>query len=85
MIRFALRCDHGDAFDAWFSSGDSYDEQKEAHAIVCPDCGSHAVDKAPMAPAVLRYKDKSKAESVPSGADEKERKQTYAVLKGLRD
>lgn len=82
MIRFALRCDHGHAFDAWFSSGASYDEQKEAHVIVCPDCGSDAVEKAPMAPAVLRGKS---SESVPSGPDDKERKQTYAVLKGLRE
>lgn len=85
MIRFALQCDQGHAFDAWFSSGDSYDEQREARAVVCPDCGSHAVEKAPMAPAVLRGKDASKGESVSAGPGDKERKQTYAVFKGLRE
>jgi len=81
MIRFALRCDQGHAFDAWFSSGASYDEQAEARAIVCPDCGSHRVQKAPMAPAVLR----GRRESTQEGKGEGERKKTYAVLKGLRD
>jgi hypothetical protein len=81
MIRFALQCDRGHAFEAWFSSGASSDEQEVARAIVCPDCGSYAVSKAPMAPAVLR----GGGESAPSGPDEKERKQNYAVLKGLRE
>lgn len=82
MIRFALTCEKGHGFDAWFSSGDSFDEQAEAGAILCPDCGSDAVQKAPMAPAVLRGKN----ESPPSeGPGEGGRKHTYAVLKGLRE
>jgi hypothetical protein len=81
MIRFALTCDQGHGFDAWFSSGDSYDEQIEAQAIVCPTCGSIHVKKAPMAPAVLRGRKEPQRESPVDG----ERKQTYAVLKGMRD
>ena len=88
MIRFALACDQGHGFDAWFSSGASYDEQSEAGVIICPDCGSDRVEKAPMAPAVLHGKGK------PSPADrsdpavkpqDSDGKQTYAVLEGLRD
>ena len=54
MIRFALICDRGHDFDAWFGSGDAYEEQVEARAVVCPCCGSAEVKKAPMAPAVKR-------------------------------
>ncbi len=80
MIRFALTCDQGHVFDAWFSSGDSYDEQVEARAITCPDCGSSHVEKAPMAPAILRGK-----EGTGESSDDSERRKTYAVLKGLRE
>jgi hypothetical protein len=83
VIRFALTCEEGHTFDAWFSSGDSYDEQTEAGVIVCPDCGSVEVRKAPMAPAVLRGRGQTPTpenESVALAAG----KQTYAFLKGLR-
>jgi len=82
MIRFALACDRGHSFDAWFSSGDSYDEQVEARAIVCPTCGSIHVKKAPMAPTVLRGK---AAEMMRESSADGARKQTYAFLKGMRD
>jgi hypothetical protein len=87
VIRFALTCEHGHGFDAWFSSGASYDEQTEAGAIVCPSCGSAEVSKAPMAPAVLRGKRRESSQTAreaesPAGADGK---QTYAFLKGLRE
>jgi len=86
MIRFALACDQGHGFDAWFSSGDSYDEQIEAGAIVCPDCGSDRVQKAPMAPAVLKGKGKGKGKQAPAeGPGKCDGKQTYAFLKGLRE
>jgi hypothetical protein len=79
MIRFALTCDSGHDFDAWFGSGDSYDEQIEAHAVTCPCCGSTSVKKAPMAPAVKR-----RHASPPESLGTTERKKTYAFLKGLR-
>jgi hypothetical protein len=80
MIRFALTCDQGHGFDAWFSSGASYDEQVEARALACPACGSVHVRKAPMAPAVLR----GKARPAAAPAETK-RKRTYAFLKDLRE
>ena len=79
MIRFALTCDHGHAFDAWFGSGDSYDEQIEARAVACPCCGSIEVKKAPMAPAVRRSRPAPESPAAVS-----DRKKTYAVLKDLR-
>lgn len=52
MIRYDLRCDQGDEFDAWFGSMADYDKQAAAGLIECPHCGSKHVEKAPMAPAV---------------------------------
>jgi hypothetical protein len=84
VIRFALTCNDGHEFDAWFSSGDSYDEQTEAGVIVCPACGSAEVRKVPMSPAVLRGGRRGSAEASESPA-KAEGKQTYAFLKGLRE
>jgi hypothetical protein len=79
VIRFALICDLGHDFDAWFGSGDSYDEQIEARAVTCRICGNAEVGKAPMAPAIKRSRPAPPASLQPS-----ERKKTYAFLKGLR-
>jgi hypothetical protein len=79
MIRYALTCDKGHGFEAWFGSGSDYDVQVEAGGVVCPACGSAEVSKAPMAPAVRR----SRAEPADSPA-RSERRQTYALLKDLR-
>jgi hypothetical protein len=79
MIRYALSCDQGHAFDAWFASGDAYDDQARGREIVCPCCGSATVTKAPMAPAV-----RTKQVEPPRPFDGTERKKTYAFLKGLR-
>jgi hypothetical protein len=80
MIRFALICDQGHRFDAWFASGGAYEDLVKAHTVICAHCGSQAVRKAPMAPAVKR-----KRQKVPETRDVKERKETYALLKDLRD
>jgi hypothetical protein len=53
VIKFRLGCDNGHEFDAWFRSGEAYEKQAVRHLVVCPECGSHAVDKKPMAPAVV--------------------------------
>ena len=33
MIRYALTCDKGHGFEAWFGSGSDYDVQVEAGAV----------------------------------------------------
>jgi len=81
MIRFALVCDQGHEFDAWFASGDAYDDQAEARAVICPDCGSRVVQKAPMAPAVKKRRSEPRQDPDPRLG---KRKKTYAFLKGLR-
>jgi hypothetical protein len=52
MIRYALVCANGDAFEGWFQSIAAYEEQEPA--LHCPLCGVGAVRRAPMAPAVQR-------------------------------
>jgi hypothetical protein len=52
MIRYALRCEHGHGFEAWFGTSTDYDDQAARGLVECPVCGSHAVSKQIMAPAV---------------------------------
>ncbi len=52
MIRYALSCDRDHGFEAWFSSSSDYDDQAERGLVECPFCGSTAVRKQVMAPAV---------------------------------
>jgi hypothetical protein len=56
MIRYALRCDHGHGFEAWFGSSVAYDDQAARGLVECPECGSTAVGKQIMAPAVAGTK-----------------------------
>ncbi|WAT18430.1 DUF1178 family protein [Aurantiacibacter sp. MUD11] len=52
MIVFDLSCDNGHRFEGWFGSSEDFVSQKERGLVSCPQCGSDAVSKAPMAPAV---------------------------------
>jgi hypothetical protein len=52
MIRYDLRCENDDEFEAWFGSMADYDKQAAAGLIECPHCASTRIEKAPMAPAV---------------------------------
>jgi hypothetical protein len=54
MIVYDLRCDAGHRFEGWFDSSADYARQHEGGLVECPECGSAAVGKAPMAPAVPR-------------------------------
>lgn len=54
MIVYDLSCDGGHRFEGWFGSSGDYADQRERGLVACPQCGSGAIDKAPMAPAVPR-------------------------------
>lgn len=54
MIRYELRCENEDGFEAWFRNSADYDDQAARGLIACPHCGSAAVEKAVMAPAIVR-------------------------------
>lgn len=56
MIRYALQCEHGHAFEGWFGSSVDYDDQQSRGLLECPVCASGVVTKAVMAPAVTGTK-----------------------------
>ena len=56
MIKYALACDHDHAFEGWFGSSSDYDDQAARGLVDCPACGSKAVRKQIMSPAVAGTK-----------------------------
>ena len=54
MIRYALHCEHGHAFESWFKNSAAYDKQAKRNLVTCPICGSAKVAKAIMAPRLSR-------------------------------
>jgi len=66
MIRYALRCDNGHAFESWFQSSATYDSQRKRKLVSCPICESAAVEKAIMAPRVAAKSNKRAPISEPT-------------------
>lgn len=56
MIRYALVCDQAHEFEGWFARSADFDAQAAAGLVGCPVCGSTAVRKQIMAPAVAGAK-----------------------------
>ena len=56
MIKFTLACEREHEFESWFPDNASYEEQARRGFVVCPECNSHRIAKAPMAPAVLTHR-----------------------------
>ena len=56
MIRYALLCEHEHGFEGWFAASADFDDQQARGLLDCPICGSKAVRKAIMAPAVAGTK-----------------------------
>jgi hypothetical protein len=54
MIRYALNCEQGHAFESWFQNSAAYDKQAKCALVTCPICGSAEVEKAIMAPRLGR-------------------------------
>jgi len=73
MIVYELRCQAGHHFEAWFRNSDAFDQQRDAHRVACPDCGSNEISKAPMAPRIGKSGGKDTAEvSAEAGKPEPE-------------
>ncbi len=70
MIVYDLSCDQGHRFEGWFGSSADFGDQKSRGLVSCPECGSPAVDKAPMAPAVPA-KGNTQPATVEAASDEK--------------
>lgn len=52
MIIYALQCSEGHGFEGWFRDSAAFDAQEADGKLLCPVCDTHAVTKAPMAPAL---------------------------------
>jgi hypothetical protein len=52
VIRYALVCEQGHGFEAWFGSSTDYDDQAGRGLVECPVCLTKSVKKQVMAPAV---------------------------------
>lgn len=50
MIKYDLKCEQDHRFEGWFRNSASFDEQRDAGEIACPECGTAKVEKAIMAP-----------------------------------
>lgn len=84
MIVFDLACPAGHRFEGWFASSDDFVGQVQRGLVVCPQCGSAEVAKAPMAPAVPRKGNQqvtpALAQAVAGGALPAEAQQVLATL-----
>ena len=54
MIRYDLKCAKGHRFESWFGSSADYDKLKNAGLVSCAVCGEASVEKAIMAPRVVK-------------------------------
>ena len=54
MIRYSLNCTDGHVFESWFQNSAAFDKQKKRGLVTCPICGSGKVEKAIMAPKLVR-------------------------------
>ncbi len=73
MILYRLACGKGHEFETWFRDGAAYDRLAKGRRVVCPECGSRKVDKAPMSPRVAKRRGEAPSEPAvpapaPSGA-----------------
>jgi hypothetical protein len=83
MIKYALGCAEGHAFDSWFSDSASYDKQRKRGFVTCPECGSTRVDKAIMAPAVVGG-DRATVQTVPELVVDDRRRQAREFFLRMR-
>jgi hypothetical protein len=81
LIRFSLSCDSDHQFEAWFRSNGDFDTQQKRGLVACPECGSHKVGKALMAPAVSTGRKREKM-ALAMGA---EQRATLAEFKALAE
>ena len=65
MIRYALACDTGHAFESWFPGSAEYEAQLADGLVICPFCGSLRVEKQIMAPSVARTDQAARPAPVP--------------------
>ncbi len=68
MIRYSLKCEKRHEFEAWFASSAAFERQAKRGQISCPRCGTVKVDKALMAPSILKSPKRKRVEKSPEPA-----------------
>jgi hypothetical protein len=81
MIRYALQCAEGHAFESWFRDSAAYDGQAEAGLLSCPACGSARVRKQIMAPSIAVQDEAAKQPMAMAGTKDHE---IRAMLRAFR-
>jgi len=61
MIRYALKCKAGHAFESWFANAYGYESLRAAGHVACPICGDTDVSKSLMTPGVRPARTKAAA------------------------
>lgn len=72
MIHYALSCENGHGFEAWFSSSEDYDRQRGMKLVSCPVCNSADVSKSLMAPSVATARKKEEVRTLALEAAQRE-------------
>jgi hypothetical protein len=65
MIHYQLRCAAGHEFDGWFQDSAGFDRLSGAGLVECTHCGTTQVERALMAPAVVKGRRKEAAPAPP--------------------
>lgn len=68
MIRYALKCAEGHAFESWFRDSAAYEALAKAGQLTCAVCGCPKVQKSIMAPALGGASSEASAPSQPLSA-----------------
>lgn len=82
MIKYSLVCRDGHEFEGWFQDGAAYEAQVARAQIACPHCGSNAVDKAIMAPAIAKRAERDGKAAPETSSPPSEHHQ---ILRRIRD
>ncbi len=53
MICYRLCCGNGHAFEGWYKDSATFVTLRREGLLSCPECGTAAVEQAPMAPAII--------------------------------
>jgi hypothetical protein len=84
MIRYALTCDQDHAFEGWFARSSDFDAQAAGGLVECPLCGSRAVRKQIMAPAVAGTKKRGPAAAPAVAAPDGQRQMMMEAMAQVR-
>jgi hypothetical protein len=85
MIKYALGCAEGHAFESWFPDSAAYEKQRKRGFVACPECGSTDVDKAIMAPAVVGGERAGGESAPPILVDDRRRQAREMMLRVRRE